>query len=529
MATIRRGRIVNKAVVWGSTQTIQEQEIIHKPEPPEPPMATAHATIDSFTTPIQVGQPSRCVAKVLDGHPDEFRWQWMTGGTWHTGATNDAGDTDHSFNRPNGQWDNVFPVGPGHFPIRLQTLIDGKVVDQTGVARVIEVVAAPGPGPGPGPGPIPPPAGDVPRLHIDGVQFKTSAGLVWKHRGVSGFTAYQDWLAGNRQKLRDFFGWARSIGANTMRVFGEWGVTNFVVQQHANYYSELPNFLEWAEEESIRLQFCVFTSQGSGPPYVMAPSQRRDHMAKVNAALDDSVHLCEQNNEDWKNGDICHDLAEPAVALATRSAWEDKYDFYRQPGTLLDWTTEHTPRDDEWERKAKNMLDTARLGFPKNEQPGHEHPELPPTRKPAIGGEPMGIAEAPVAGRRTNDARACADYFAVAELLSAGANLHGDLSNLQSCALPGPNAQRCAEAVRDVWAAGIPADAAAFGQYTRGGLSDCPVGHTELTLRTYAMIQGNQATAVVVRPKSGWTPAGDHGWHIVKQGGPHGQILWLAR
>jgi hypothetical protein len=201
-------------------------------------------------------------------------------------------------------------------------------------------------------------------------------------------------------------------------------------------------------------------------------------------------------------------------------------------GSVLDATTEHTPRTFDWPRKAKNLLETARLGLIGN---------YPGSGKPALAGEPIGIHEFDIFGKRSADPRAHADYAAVVELYGAGMVLHGDWDNLQRCIVPGPQAQRCAEAVRDVWAAGIPADAAAGGTYTRGGLNECPLEHVDRfddaghevrpdgALRTFAMLQGTKATCVIVSPGAHHQIRPRVGYRVLTVRGPHGQIVELER
>ena len=167
------------------------------------------------------------------------------------------------------------------------------------------------------------------------------------------------------------------------------------------------------------------------------------------------------------------------------------------------------------------MLETARLGLGSI---------APPSGVPAIGGEPIGVADQSVPGRRTGDPGMCFDYFAVAELYAAGACLHGDLSQLQSCVIPTGKALDCCQAVRDAWAVGIPLDAASLGHYTRGGLTDCPIEHSDSkALRTFAMIQGSKATVVVVTPTPDWHAVATGGWRIVKQAGSRKSVIWLER
>jgi hypothetical protein len=388
----------------------------------------------------------------------------------------------------------------------------------------------PGGRPGPPPPPVPP--GDTARLTTVGTTFRRPDGSIWKWRGVTAFTALQDFL--NGRDLSSFAAWTRSIDASVWRSFGMWSLTNFDVRvDRDRYYRGLDDLLAWMSSHGLYLHFVAFTDQTSVSPIRLSESEQDEHLRRV-------IDVCRPHpnvflevvNEDWNNGVIAARF--PADwfrgVLSTRSAWLDGQNP-SVAGSLLDWTTEHTPRGPgiEWTRKAKHLLETARQGLG----------DYPPTGKPAVSGEPMGVAEVAQEGRRSNVPREFADYFAVIELFAAGGNIHGDGENLQRCNVPGPQSQACCEAVRDVWRAGIPTDAASDGQYTRGGLSDCPLEHRDRfvdggedrggSLRTFAMLLGSRATAVVVQPGDQWDARARNGWRIVDRRGPQQQIIFLER
>lgn len=154
----------------------------------------------------------------------------------------------------------------------------------------------------------------------------------------------------------------------------------------------------------------------------------------------------------------------------------------------------------------------------------------------------MGMAEQDVPFRRSANPREFADFYAVAEMYGAGAVLHGDWENLQRCIPPGLNAQRCAEAVRDVWlSGGIPLRAASDGTYTRGGLDTFPFEHVDRfddagrenlagAVRSFGMfLDATHFVGVVVQPGQDWQFRERLGWRVVKWGGPHQQIVWMER
>jgi hypothetical protein len=362
-----------------------------------------------------------------------------------------------------------------------------------------------------------PPSALVP-LHIDGTTFRRPDGTIWKYRMVTAFTAFQDFLNGDHAKLDAYAAWTRSVGCNGWRIFYTWQITNFDPRHYGwtVFNDALLDFRAWMDAQGLYSHNTVLCDQVPGSPVAMPRSDQGTLLDIVRNAM--QGRLVEEMNESWQNGGSGAFGAEWfRGTFGTRSSWQDG-GVPTDAGSLLDWTTEHTPRDAEWPRKGKNMLETSVQGIG----------TFPPTKLPAVGGEPMGIHEVDVAGSRTANASDVADYYAVAELFSAGACLHGDGSTLQRCNLPGPNAQKCAEWAKAAREA-IPADAQ-LGAYTRGGLDDCPIEHSDSkALRTFGMLQGNRGTVVVVRPAGDWRPVARNGWRIDSVGGPNGHILTVSR
>lgn len=324
---------------------------------------------------------------------------------------------------------------------------------------------------------------------------------------MTAFTLFQD-----SEAAKDFLYWALSLGTNTVRVFGMWSVTDFDPRRYGDkYYANLHQLCSILAACGLRLHFVAFTDQISGSSVLMSEEEQADHVQRVANVL--SWHdnaLLELVNEDWKNGAIAGRLKPfTGTLLTTRSSWEDG-NTPLEAGSVLDFTTEHTPRGDGWERKSKNLLETSRLGIG----------DFPPTNKPAIAGEPERLQNA--------TPRQYADYVAVAELFASGACLHGDGDTLQRCRIPAD--QSVAQAVAAVWADPPPADLAAVGTYTRGGMPTCPIAHSDdLALRTFAMIAGSRATAVVVSPRPGWALQPVNGWRVTRVYGYDGNTVDLER
>jgi hypothetical protein len=334
---------------------------------------------------------------------------------------------------------------------------------------------------------------------------------------VTAFTLLQDYCNGGMDL--EFVRWAAGLGANTVRIFGMWSVTGFDPRSTIGYYESLDVLCMQLEILDLRLHFVAFTDQVPGSSVLMSSDEQTAHLRRVVDVLSrhDNV-LLEYVNEDWKNGGIAHRWISTNEILTTRSSWEDG-NTPLEVGSVLDYTTEHTPRGDGWERKSKNLLETSRLGMGEEGEPDY----FRPTNKPAIAGEPERLQNA--------TPRQYADYVAVAELFASGACLHGDGDTLQRCRIPAD--QSVAQAVAAVWASPPPADLAAVGTYVRGqkdGGGPCPIAHSDdLALRTFAMVAGNRATAVVVSPRPGWSLQPVNGWRVARQYGFEGNCIDLER
>ena len=371
------------------------------------------------------------------------------------------------------------------------------------------------------------------RLHRDGVTFRRADGTVFKWHGITAFTALQDWLDGRRDKLERYADRTQALGVNVWRVFGMWSVTGFDARRDG-YLDGLRAFLTWARARGLYIHLTLFTDQVDGSPVRLAPEAQDRLLRDVLAICREigSVFL-EVSNEDWKNGNLAarFDRSLFAGVLSARSAPSEEQ-FPDGPGPLIDFTAHHTPRDEAWTRQANDLVEVSRLGWT-DRQTGRE---WRPSGRPAVATEPTRILEG-------TTAREHADYFAIADLYGAGGTIHGGNrtstaeheTNLQRCEYPATDsaADRAArdtlEAIAAVWRAGIPLDANA-GHYTRGGLSDAPLTHDPAqALRIFCMLQGAQATCVIVRGKPGWTPRPINGWKVSKRGGFEGNVVLLAR
>lgn len=414
MSTIRFGSYATGKLVWSPQQPIQPVEII-KPKPPEPPVSKpARATITSFETPIRVGKPSRAVASVTQGKPDKFRWQWQSGGVWHTGAENPASDLDHSFNRPNGAWDNVFPAVAGKFPIRLQTLVNGAVVDQTGTLRIIEVQDSPVPPEPPTPQPTPGPAG---AWRADGRIFRlVSTGEAVRYKGVTAFKLCR--LHADGQDIGPFL--SAYAGYNVLRV---WDYVTWTLAANGmeGWDSCTPDqwrvFLKFVGLRGWMVECTLLTnddplritpakalvaalSQDPRPDNLMLEignepeTHKHISTASLRAVCDASGFLYASGNYE-KAGDQQHPSS---MAFGFRGV-------------------AHSDRDSEWPRRAHDLKEYFEGGGP-------HYPAEPKRPFPWVEDEPpkeQDVNPPPAPNTKADDWRA---YFGTSAILGAGATFH---------------------------------------------------------------------------------------------------------
>lgn len=449
-------------------------------------MPTPKATIVSFETPIRLGQPSKAIAKVTQGTPQQFRWQWLSKGIWHTGATNTATDLDHSFNRPNPPWDNVFPLVTGGFPIRLQTLVGGQVVDQTGTLRTIMVVAAPVPPEPIPPEPIPPqpqPPGTVKTVHPDGHVWRKADVTAWRWKGVSAFQLCDRWVRG--EDISAFL--SAYQGYNTLRVWSYTEGPNWVdppwnsptPQQAVDFVAHL-NSLGWYVE------WTLLTSSNK--------ARQTDAMAQIWAFKDanlSGLFLEGANEPEVQHDGIVIDT-EPLKSALQQSGYPYCNGYYintnKHWGTYLNT---HTKRDPEWVRRSHDALDIYN-------PPADAPPGTIPKHMPIILDEPAKLED--VGGDRVSDWKA---YFGSSSFFGGGATFHAQTAKFAQL----PTAQEAQLAgMALVGLNAFPVEAPR-GPYSRVA---------DNTLRTY--IVGN----CMVRMRPTTLQAPQPGWTMIDSAG----ILW---
>lgn len=463
MSTIRYGSYATGKLVWSPQQPIQPVEIIKPPIPPEPPPVSAKATITSFETPIKVSQTSRAVAKVTSGHADQFCWQWYDGHTWRTGAVNNASDLDHTFNRKNAPFDNVFPLGPGSFPIRLQTFVNGQMTDQTGTPRIITVEPL-APIPPEPPGPEPGPAG---AWRTDGKIFRrvdTGAGA--RYRGFTAFKLCRLFTDG--VDIVPFLNAYR--GYNVARV---WDYVTWTIPANgvAGWESCTPEqwrtFLAFMKDKGLNVELTLLTNDD---PNRIPPAKAL--VAALSTGTRPTNLLIEIGNEPETHK---HISTASLKAVCDGSGFLYASGNYESSGNVDHpnsmafggYGVAHTARDSEWPRRAHDLMEYYNGGGP--------HYTTEPSRKyPWVGDEPAKPADVsapPAPNSKADDWRA---YFGTCALLGAGGTFHSETGKVG--ALPNAEEQVLLAAALE----GLTAfpDDAPLGSYSRP---------SDKSLRTYVV------------------------------------------
>lgn len=305
---------------------------------------------------------------------------------------------------------------------------------------------------------------------------------------------FRQWLDGVNQT--PVYDWARQLGVNTIRTFSMLGWAGL----HPSNYSD-DQLLVFAHEvgsrglrlELVALADCAgwIDKNGTKHPGLMPDHQdQQRHVDRLADVLGDLPHVfLELANEPSHPTNQLDPLSftHPGRGMWSRGSTHADERPIKPP---WEYGTDHTPRDNEWPRKAKNLLEAS----------------VACDGIPYVGDEPKKI--------RSNELTPsdCADYSAVADLLAAGSTIH-----TQSLGIDGfvPNGleQACCEAWASSWRS-VPSYAQ-LGQYTAGHLADCPIEHNDaMALRTYARLHENRATVVVVRPGLTWDLQARPGWRV---------------
>lgn len=342
-----------------------------------------------------------------------------------------------------------------------------------------------------------PDAGERGRLHIEqqnGVMaFTREDGSIYPWIGASEFLLYKRHLDG--ENIRPVVEEMVGAGANLVRVMG-MASQGLRVADYPAYYDQLLPFADLLAEYHVRLEFTIFAEAEATMPFESQQDQHVDRVVEILAQAWNTVG--EINNEPmiWSN----MPGGEPrAAALARRAqgkgllissgAYSGMNPGERDLPTgdlatarmrdrTADFGTTHTPRDDQWIRKAKDLRELRDM-----------------TGVPWVGDEPIGAGEADIPGKRTTNCEGYAQYMALAQQQGAGSTFHSqDGLNAQ---LLGETQKRCA--VQAFAAAKWMPPAAQTWGYNRGGgtpgchwLGESLVEHDDsIELRSFGAVSGD--------------------------------------
>jgi hypothetical protein len=307
---------------------------------------------------------------------------------------------------------------------------------------------------------------------------------VWKYHSVTAFSAFKDFIDG--KSLESFFNFAHECKANVLRTFSMWSVIDFYPALIPNYFVLLDQFIRYCRENGFYVEFCIFASANEVMP---AFSNQFSHYNNCCAVLKNHenilVSLVNENDLAVNNVQVEKFLPFEGLLYSSGSSGGD----VDPPEPIRGYTEFHLGRNNEWPRKAKSAREFAdKFNVPciNNE-----------TNRPDID------------GYQISNFRECG---LVSGLLTAGTNAHSEA--LKYCKVPTGQEAECVKAI--LHASNELDPSVYLGNYTRGGLHDCPMYHTDdIALRTFAIIIDNKAWAVIVQSKPDNPKKAAEGWKIV--------------
>ena len=347
------------------------------------------------------------------------------------------------------------------------------------------------------------------RLTPDAVLFRYPDGAAYRWRHVTAFSALDDLIKGRTEQLRTFAQWTRDVGGNGWRVFGNWSRLGLDASVTPMYLGWLEALCRVTRAERLRLQFVAICDY---LPSALAPAVFLEDCARV---LRSYPHVfLSVANEPYKNlaggSDAAQTIPLPSGVLCDRGAAGD---IALMPNGAAH-TVYHTPRDDEWYRKGKDLYEI-RTGSPG-------------THGPVEDDEPIGAAEVAISGRRDNNPDRFAWGGATRAQFGSGATFHGDSNTLQLCTVPGPTEDACARAFFAAMDA-VPLEAAnwRYGRYGEGApATPHVIADDPGAVRVYEMSSDRAAVVVVCQPSTAWAgPVPVNGWRVVQTDGPRESIV----
>lgn len=340
-------------------------------------------------------------------------------------------------------------------------------------------------------------------LHVDGPLLRQVDNAIYSLKWVTGFDAVRRVHLKEFDQLRLFTAWARTVGANGLRMFGGWSRTGFDYRNIPDYFTRvIPDLNSFLKDEGLGGEFVCICDSIPGNM-----NQQTDFINRCRETVADFLIVAEAN-EPWKNGYDPQAHTYPSGRLMTKGAPEAgtwPWPYVPTRGV----TVHHSPRDEQWARKC-----------------GKDSYEIRGTTQDAVfDEEPPGFAEVLKPWSRVNDPRHAFAAGVGARMFSPGMVAHGDTDTMQMCNVPGPIetecTRRCFEGIDFV-----PAEAPTW-LYARYGPSNpgvpMPVEDDiypapgRLTDHMHAMIGPSRAVVCNYYPSNGWVAKGANGWRVVTQ------------
>lgn len=259
----------------------------------------------------------------------------------------------------------------------------------------------------------PPPPSELGPLRIEGPYFFTSDNRLWRRKSITAFTLSKRAATGRKADALTFMDWAVGEGLNEFRVFTQtaWTGNGNGVEEGWSYDQSACLWVaDEAAKRGARVEFVAHTF-----PYEI--NAMVEHLKDVDALCAATENFLEVANEPPRNGIPLSDLLN---RYKPRSLWASgKYDPTPYPNGL--WINDHSPRDGEWPRKFKGMIEFS-------DGSGPYVPFTPPFSGPVMEDEPPQVEQT----LSPDDWEA---YGAGSALFGVGATMHSN-PTLQQCEIP---------------------------------------------------------------------------------------------
>jgi hypothetical protein len=368
------------------------------------------------------------------------------------------------------------------------------------------------------------------RIRRAGRLFQTEFGVPWSWNFATEFLLLNDYLDGGPRAIDAVLDDIIAARQNGVRIIGmahwipinERGSPEFRPSTYGDrYFTGLSALADYLQSRGLYFEFTALADT----PYTMPePRDQRAFIERVAGILSSKPNaFLEHCNEPYDTDNRCGEVialgrAPGSVLQASGSDGVRELSDRYVLDAVFDYVTVHSPRDEEWPRKAHDAMDI-RDGFENNGKP------FPGVQVPLVLDEPIGAADVANPGKRASDPNLFRQYGAASVLFGSGATFH---SNDGVATRPFSATQKAAQVAFSVGVNAIPASVSTW-RYNRGGLSGMPIAHSdELALRTFAKMQGPVAYVVVIGRQPGWRLILENGYSCAPLV-PEGDVLICER